>query len=262
MIWDYLFLEGRVILSKVAIGLLAIMYKDIVNQTNFEDIYRVFNEKPSQIKINEQLFYFINTKQYEFDDDLLSKFRDILQRPIIENLQIEKQKRNEKNQKLGGNHSNHMFNKKKTELQCNPNWPICNHDTSVYGVPETIVLKYQKRPKIMIDYYYRLANNYPKSNSRIDEFLLNEDKDVLIERRRHSCLENKIIENSVVFLESDREIDDGMNDSNGSSSDRKEENIYDIIKQGEHFKTAMTKILNNYSPEPIKYSEIRNLGKG
>lgn len=261
MIWDYLFLEGSVVLSKVAIGLLAIMQKDIFQQNNFEDIYQIFNEKPPQLKANDALLYFIDTRQYEFDDGLISKFREILQRPIIENLQEEKQKRNEENQN-GRNNSMFIVNKKKKEKQCNPNWPICNYDTSVYDVPEAIVLKYQKKPNIMTDYYYLLANNYPKSNGRIDEFLLNGDKDVLIERRKHSCFENKIIEKSIVFLDDSRDMDDGTNDlSSGSSNGKKEEDIYDIIKQGEHFKSAMTRILNKYLPKPISEEEIRSLAK-
>lgn len=258
VIWDYFFLEGNIILSKACLGIFALIKNDILTQIDFEDFYNVLNDKTIDIKNPIKLVYFLAVRPYEYDSVVLNNLRSVLQQPIVENINSEKTK--QKNQPKNGVNGLRALTitKKKEERVCNPKWPSCLYAENYHDILDVLVLKYPKKVNVISDYYYSKATSYPSQEGVIDEFNANFETDVLCERKKHNCVDRKIVENSIVFLEQGRTRSNSFNNYQ-LIKETSNIDLYEIINQGTNFSKVKEKILNEFSLEPISNQELTYL---
>lgn len=261
IIWDYFFLEGNIILSKACLGIFALLKNDILTQNEFEDFYNTLNDKTNDIEHPAKLVYFLAARSYQYDTKVLNGFRAVLQQPIVENLNTEKYKRsNQQQPKMGDNKFLDVsMNKKKEERLCNPKWPSCLYGENNHDILNVLVLKYPKKVNVISDYYYSKATSYPLEEGIIDEFNTYRETDVLCERKKHNCVDRKIVENSIIFLEQGRTRSNSFNNYINTMKETNNTDLYEIINQGTNFANVKEKILTEFSPEPISNEELSHL---
>ena len=105
---------------------------------------------------------------------------------------------------------------KKKNIYCNPNWPFCLYQASLFDVREVLILKESKPPYIIEDYYYVKNQEYHDENIDYIDGDIPLDKtrnvEILIERRKHVCDDQKIVDISQNFQ--DKNIQNEMGDLN------------------------------------------------
>ena len=102
--------------------------------------------------------------------------------------------------------------KKRKKINCNPVWPTCLYDNYNHIVVEYVILKENKNPFIINDYYYiknQGNENHKNNNNIIDELENSTIKEVIIERHKHICDDMKLVNTSKNLIEnlSKRNID-------------------------------------------------------
>lgn len=133
LIWDFLFLEGSIVLIKTCITIFLILREKYLSFTedDFGDFFMVLSEDIKKIPWNHKdIIYSLTFKRFKFvKRDLIlerDKFTERVEKRINENniknyqntLKIKKEKEEkETNKKLGKN---------KPNIFCNPKWPTCN----------------------------------------------------------------------------------------------------------------------------------------
>jgi hypothetical protein len=208
MIWDFLFLEGNIILFKAALGVFSILKNKIMSNTVFEDIYVVLNDHTLNIKNSREILFFISLRRFEFDDEFLEDHRQLLQKAIIQNIKLEneiklalKLKNKEKIVKIVKEEPSIPCIKK-----CNKNWPYCWNDSQndfQHEIISYLVYKIKSHIVIFDDYFvdknkfkfnrvntYKSIGEFFSKNENEDEGnkVGNGDDDLLIQRRPHSRL--------------------------------------------------------------------------
>jgi hypothetical protein len=215
LIWDLFLLEGNLVMFKATYALIRMMYKFIMECKNFDDLNSVFQNVPPTLKIRGKLAYYLLSKKFNFNIDIIKECRKNMNIKVIKeisnldnSLKNEIEKAKKKNNK---------------DLKCDLDWPICIYDfKDLEKNFDYIVLKQLPEPEVIDDYF---SENKKYENSK--NIINNEDKfeDLLIERKKHFCnskiksirdnliknenienIENKIIiekieENNIINLE-------------------------------------------------------------
>ena len=92
---------------------------------------------------------------------------------------------------------------KKKNINCNPNWPFCLYEPSLFDLKEVLIIKENKTPYIIDDYYYIKHKGYPNNMNDLIDGVFETDKtantEILIERHKHICDDQKIVDVSQNF---------------------------------------------------------------
>lgn len=196
LIWDMFLLEGNIVLFKTIYALIYILEKHIIKCKNFDELNNVFNEVPLNLNQRANLAYYLISKKFNFNMDLIRKYRKTLSPQIIKEIEglgtfhrvsDEEEERDEE------------FESKK--IVCDLDWPICLNDKkNLTREFDYIVLKQLNEPTV-IDNYFNFKEKNKNKNNNENIYDINNEKDeekikyfkekiyedLLIERRKHYC---------------------------------------------------------------------------
>ena len=132
---DFFFLDGSISLIKNSLFIFASLQEEILKQKSFEDIYSVLTEIEDRITNPRAMIYFLQEKNFDFNEKNIIFFRKLLSEPIINSLKngelTSTAKRTwEENREL----------LKKRNINCDPNWPFCLYEVD-HEIPEILVFK-------------------------------------------------------------------------------------------------------------------------
>ena len=195
---DFFLLEGETCLYKGALFIMVVMQNIIFEQKNmceFEHIFNLFNEAPSHIHDPRNLIFFLTEKKFEISEKEIKLYTDKLKSPVLNKLK-EEMRASYKKQCIERRKS-----LKKKNINCNPIWPTCLYDNYNHIVVEYVILKENKNPFIINDYYYIKNQGGVNTMNNIDELDHNTNKEVIIERHKHICDDMKLVNTSKNLIE-------------------------------------------------------------
>ena len=195
---DFFLLEGETCLYKGALFIMVVMQNIIFEQKNmceFEHIFNLFNEAPSHIHDPRNLIFFLTEKKFEISEKEVKLYTDKLKSPVLNKLK-EEMRASYKKQCIERRKS-----LKKKNINCNPIWPTCLYDNYNHIVVEYVILKENKNPFIINDYYYIKNQGGVNTMNNIDELDHNTNKEVIIERHKHICDDMKLVNTSKNLIE-------------------------------------------------------------
>ena len=169
------------------------------------------------------MIHFLHEKDFSFDSGNINYLRKILSKPIINKLQngelLSTAKRTwDENREL----------LKKRNINCDPNWPFCLYVVE-HEIPELLIFKESKNIFLIDDYYYLKSKGYQDEKSdNVDEFITKNDNKLLIERHRHICDDQKLVDASQNFSDFQKIILEEMN-NNSSKNKSQELKIYESL---------------------------------
>lgn len=262
LIWDYVFLEGNIVLIKSCLIMFSILRQSILkNDNNIGELFMLFSMETNNIKPNNNnLIFGFSLKQYEFNEEYIEKTRDMLSFSIVENIDKDnKEKFIKKNELLNHSEKIENNNHNNTELKCNLNWPICineNEFSHPITVVKYLVLQHKKNENLRENYFFKEAE---KEHKKEEE----EYTDILIERREHTCIskENNMI--SRLRTESTTDEMKGKNErikilgdspTNEKGID-KEVLIYKKMSENVTYMEAKEKISKEFKAKPYSSEE-------
>ena len=195
---DFFLLEGETCLYKGALFIMVVMQNIIFEQKNmceFEHIFNLFNEAPTHIHDPRNLIFFLTEKKFEISEKEIKLYTDKLKSPVLNKLK-EEMRASYKKQCIERRKS-----LKKKNINCNPIWPTCLYDNYNHIVVEYVILKENKNPFIINDYYYIKNQGGVNTMNNIDELDHNTNKEVIIERHKHICDDMKLVNTSKNLIE-------------------------------------------------------------
>ena len=195
LIWDMFLLEGNIVVFKTIYALIYILEKHIIKCTNFDELNNVFNEVPLNLNQRANLAYYLISKKFNFNMDLIRKYRKTLSPQIIKEIEglgtfSKATDQNEENEEC-----------ESKKIVCDLDSPICLNDKKDLSKEyDHIVLKQLNEP-VVIDNYFNFEEENKIKNNNKKKYDINNEKDeekikyykekayedLLIERRKHYC---------------------------------------------------------------------------
>ena len=195
LIWDMFLLEGNIVIFKTIYALIYILEKHIIKCKNFDELNKVFNEVPLNLNQRANLAYYLISKKFNFNMDLIRKYRKTLSPQIIKEIEglgtfSKATDQNEENEEC-----------ESKKIVCDLDWPICLNDKKDLSKEyDHIVLKQLNEPVVIDNYFNFEEENKIKNNNKKNNDINNEKdektikyfkekayEDLLIERKRHYC---------------------------------------------------------------------------
>ena len=191
---DFFFLDGSISLVKNSLFIFASLQEEILKQKSFEDIYTVLTEIENRITNPRAMVYFLQEKNFELEEKNIINIRKLLSVPIINSLKngelTSTAKRTwEENREL----------LKKRNINCDPKWPFCLFEVA-HEIPEILIFKETNKIFYIDDYYYIKSKGYQDENEdKVEQIGDKVDQKLLIERHRHICDDQKLVDSSQNF---------------------------------------------------------------
>ena len=247
---DFFFLDGEVCLFKNSLFVMTMLEEYIVKNNDFEYMFNMFNEAPSHIHDPKTLIYFLYEKNFDINESDLKIYREKLKIPVIKKL------KEEIRESFYKQCEDRKINLKKKKIHCNPNWPTCLYDNYNHIVVDYVIMKENKLPFLINDYYYiKNKGNETGNFDNIDELGHSSNKDILIERHKHVCDDKKLVNTSQNLIENSTKRNknfklDMLFEENKTNEETK---IYGHLGESKDFDNIMNEIRNNLM---IKEKEI------
>ena len=268
LIWDYLFLEGNIILIKSFIAIINTLKKNLYTIKSDEDIIALKETLDKSKEINEDDLSLLQTliiRQYEFNAEDLDKYRYQYSIYFAENL--ENGNLEQIQCKLRTDYNSRMKMMESKYKNCNKNWPYCLNDTyfeTVTNVIDYLVINHKNKCKVVDNYFFanvnkndnenniKNKNNENKNNKNNINNKYDEDYyNIALERRPHYCSE--IIEelkkerNNINNIEEEKNIIENNEENNDENNENGIFNkFYEAIKRESQI------FLGNFNPVPFK----------
>ena len=246
-LYDFFFIDGFISIIKNTIFILTSIQQEILSKKTFGEIYSVFTDVENRIINPKNMIFFICQKKFNLTKEDLIKYRKLLQIPIVNKITAGELKSNvrrtaeEKKALL-----------KRKNIHCDPNWPFCLYDPSAFDLKDILIIKENKTPLIIEDYYYIKHKGYQDDiNDLIDgniEIDKTADKEILIERHKHICDDQKIVEISQNFGKLENVISTENVDKESDKS--QEMKIYELLRKSKD----VDKVIN-FIKEDLKAKE-------
>ena len=177
---------------------------------------------------NEDLIFYLIIKEYNFSEEEIDRARFSLSINTANSIKKEKEKINIRKKSFD----------KKEKLECNIDWPICKYDQYFSNNDIIFFLVLQKKKKNFLkNYFIDKFNKGNFDNNKID------DKDLLIERKRHYCLEKKKLNENEEKEDKRIEIDNKEEEIN--SNNEEDYNNYNKIINKPEFIEASKNVIND-----------------
>lgn len=267
IILDFFFLEGEITVIKSCLAIFANLRKKLMEYTDFEEFYAVLNKTTLELKNPKVLLYFLSARKFEFDNEFLSRCREVLSPPILNELRIEKKKNIARAEQIKAINPNVFvlngvtYRKAK---QCDPKYPFCYYSNTYEEIPQFLILNCQRRPFIkpfvIDDYYYGKVNSYPDEKYKnFDEYFLSVDKNVLCEWKNHYCDDKKVIDNSIALLDEHQthsEVDEIV-DTSKDFQENSQDNVYSRLENDKNFSQVRKLLLDKFNVKVITEREIQ-----
>ena len=250
---DFFFLDGCISLVKNSLFIFTSLQEEIMSQDSFEEIYTVLTEVENKITNPRAMIYYLYEKDFHFDEGNINYLRNILSKPIInklhngELLSTAKRTLDENRELL-----------KKRNINCDPNWPFCLYEVE-HEIPELLVFKESKNIFLIDDYYYIKSKGYQDENSdNVDEFITKNDNKLVIERHRHICDDQKLVDASQNFSDFQKIMIEEMNNNSGKNKSQ-ELKIYESLKKFKDVESLIKQVqgILKDSKRIIKKNEIK-----
>ena len=240
--FDYFFLDGEMCLFKCSLFIMTVMEEYLRKNNDFEYMFNIFNEGPSHIHDPKTLIYFLYEKNYEINDDDIKIYREKLKVPVLNKLKEEIResyyKQCEQRKK----------NLKMKKINCNPNWPTCLYDNYNHIVVEYTIMKENKPPFLINDYYYIKNEGNEKGRfDNLDELGHSLNKDILIERHKHVCDDMKLVNTSQNLIENLTNRNKNLDIDNLFEENKNNDNtvIYGHLGESKDFDNLILEIKND-----------------
>lgn len=197
-IWDMLLLEGNIIIFKTLYAMIIILESHIIKCKSYDQLNNVLNEAPLKFDKRGKLAYYLISKKFNFNMEMIRKYRKTINPKIIKEIvSLGVFDRNSKDEDNEKDQDSLKAIEKKNE--CDLDWPIClNDQKDLEKQYDHIVLKQLKNPDV-IDNYIDNFEEYQKMNSKneskddgeenlnIKFFKDKKYEELLIERKKHFC---------------------------------------------------------------------------
>jgi len=239
---DFFFLDGEVCLFKNSLFVMTMLEEYIVKNNDFEYMFNMFNEAPSHIHDPKTLIYFLYEKNFDINESDLKIYREKLKIPVIKKL------KEEIRESFYKQCEDRKINLKKKKIHCNPNWPTCLYDNYNHIVVDYVIMKENKLPFLINDYYYIKNKGNENGNfDNIDELGQSSNKDILIERHKHVCDDMKLVNTSQNLIENSSKRNKNLKldiffEENKTNEETK---IYGHLGESKDFDNIMNEIRNN-----------------
>ena len=204
-IWDMFLLEGNIIIFKAIYAIIIILQKQLKKYKSFEDLNTILNNMPLEFNNREKLAFYLIGKKFNFNMDIIKKYRKALSLQIIKEISSLGTFKNYEDDDEDEEDKN-----KKKEIICDLDWPQClKEKKNLEKEYDYVVLKELDEPNVIedfIDYYneykdgskkierkYKNMNFYNDDDiesQKIKYFKEERFKDILIERKKHYCGSN------------------------------------------------------------------------
>ena len=187
-IWDMFLLEGNIIIFKTMYAMIIILESHIIKCKTFDQLNNVFNEVPLTLDNRGKLAYYLISKKFNFNMEMIKKYRKTLNNQVIKeivNLGIFR-----KNSEIEEEENEENENKK---IICDLDWPMClKEKKNLEKDYDHIILKELGSPNVLnnyIDNYEEYQNVIKKNELMKSNEYYKEIKygNLLIERKKHFC---------------------------------------------------------------------------
>ena len=239
---DFFFLDGEISLFKCSLFVMTMIEEFLIKNNDFEYMFNMFNEAPSHIHDPKTLIYFLYEKNFEISENDINNYREKIKIPVLNKL---KEEIRESFYKLCEDRKKSLKMKK---IHCNPNWPTCLYDNYNHIVVEYAILKENKSPFLINDYYYiKNEGNINRKFDNIEELGHSSNKDILIERQKHICDDMKLVNTSQNLIENltnrNKKLDiDNIFEENKNNDNTK---IYGHLGESKDFDNIIKEIRND-----------------
>ena len=220
---DFFFLDGNFSLIKNSLFIFASLQEDILKQNSFEDIYSVLTEIDKRITNPRAMIYFLEEKNYYLEEINIINIRKLLSVPITNSL-----KSGELTSTAKRTWDENRELLKKRNINCDPNWPFCLYEVD-HEIPEVLIFKESNRIFYIDDYYYIKSKGYEdEQEDRVEQIGNKVDQKLLIERHRHICDDQKLVDASTNFSDFKKLVIEQMN-NNVEKNKSQELKIYESL---------------------------------
>ena len=220
---DFFFLDGNFSLIKNSLFIFASLQEDILKQNSFEDIYSVLTEIDKRITNPRAMIYFLEEKNFYLEEINIINIRKLLSVPITNSL-----KSGELTSTAKRTWDENRELLKKRNINCDPNWPFCLYEVD-HEIPEVLIFKESNRIFYIDDYYYIKSKGYEdEQEDRVEQIGNKVDQKLLIERHRHICDDQKLVDASTNFSDFKKLVIEQMN-NNVEKNKSQELKIYESL---------------------------------
>ena len=274
LIWDYLFLEGNIVLFKAFLAIYKFLCNKIVQgEKSIECYNEILNHDLKTLNLDNEdfvynLFFYHNNSisNMNFDEYrfcLSLQFADTLEEQNIEHVKS----------KVKLSYDIKLYEKELVKVkQCNKKWPYCICDTYFENVTKIVFYSvfHEINNKYIENYFFSEDNNEnekEKEKLKEDKNKSDDDKryfNIRIERRQHYCndAQNELIfenngnvieyENKDIMLSDEENDNENKNEKNNDKNientniilnDEEKDNSFDSKKSG-YINRILTQ--NNY----------------
>ena len=259
---DFFFLEGRDLIIKNSLFIFSCIHDKLIKNNDFEYMYNIFNVGTLNIHDIHTMIYFLDEKKFDINSECIEICRKKLEIPIIAKL------KEESLEEYDSKFEDRKKNLQSKGIYCNTNWPTCMYDDYNSKIIDVLILKERKSPYVIQDYYYIKNDKYIDINiAGVDDYLEYKNKtnpkikDVLIERHKHVCDNEILVDNAKILIDDDYKQEDLDLDSDNDEENNKENEIYDKLKNAEEFDNVVKEIKKELSKKikPMKINEVNNI---
>ena len=236
---DFFFLDGEISLFKSSLFVMTMVEEYLTKNNDFEYMFNMFNEAPSHIHDPRTLIYFLYEKNFEINENDIKIYREKIKIPVLNKL---KEEIRESYYKQCEERKKSL---KKKKINCNPNWPTCLYDNYTHIVVEYVVMKENKAPFLINDYYY--IKNEGNTYDNFDVIGHSTNKDILIERHKHVCDDMKLVNASQNLIENLTNRNKKLNIDNLFEDNKNNDNttIYGHLEESKDFDNIIKEIKND-----------------
>lgn len=230
LIWDLLFLDGNIILIKAFLAIYHYLLPSIINsEQTIEEFQNIIKAHMKELTCdNEDLIFYLIIKEYNFSEEEIDQARFSLSINTANSIKKEKERINIRKKSFD----------KKEKLECNIDWPICKYDQYFSNNDTIFFLVLQKKKKNFLKNYF--IDKFNKGNFDDNKIY---DKDLLIERKIHYCLEKKKLDENEE--KEDKKIENDNKEDEINSNNEQDYNIYNKIINKPEFIEASKNVIND-----------------
>jgi hypothetical protein len=213
-------------------------------------------EMDKRITNPRAMIYFLEEKDFELEENNIINIRKLLSVPITNSL---KSGELTSTAKRTWNENRELL--KKRNINCDPNWPFCLYEVE-HEIPEFLIFRETKNIFYIDDYYYIKSKGYQdEKEDRVEQIGDKIDKKLLIERHRHTCDDQKLVDSSNNFLDFKKVMMEHYNNKNKEKSKSQELKIYESLKKFANVDKYIKDIRNviKGNSKIIKKKEIKSL---
>jgi hypothetical protein len=198
LIWDFLFLEGNIVIIKTFIALFRCLENEFAKCDGSDNdliiVKEILERSISNITVDSKLLiHSLIIKKFEFNDEYINNKRELISEVLCKELE---------NKNLDTYQFKVKLNEEKLKMQlgkmCNKKWPYCMNDfyfENYKTVMPYLVISHQNAVPCCEEYFFKALNEMKSKNERkVYSIYGNEDEekdvdefDIIIERRQHYC---------------------------------------------------------------------------